>query len=53
MEDAWYLWSHLGFGNREEFPEGKERDEKDKQALKMLHELAVSISLMIEDGDGE
>jgi hypothetical protein len=48
MDDPWYLWLQLGFGDREEFPEGKERDEKDEQALKTLSELADSILLMIE-----
>jgi hypothetical protein len=48
MDDPWYLWHQLGFGDREEFPEGKERDEKDEQAFKMLSELADSILLMIE-----
>ena len=48
MDDPWYLWNHLDFGNREEFPEGKERDEKDEQAFKMLKEIADSILLMIE-----
>ena len=48
IHDTWGLWSHLGFGFRDEEENEDERDRKDDQALSILKQLRLKLEELIQ-----
>lgn len=42
----WHIWSHLGYGDRDEAPNRREIELKDKQALAELQEVIDIINYL-------